>query len=262
MNKNAKRVNSDTMMHHVGLKGHNSKCIFREDEDRQLFVDAITSGCEKYDVDLLVYALMDNHVHLILRGEIENFKYVFMSLGVNFCRRINEKYGDKGSLWEERYNSVGIASAEQFVRAAAYIFNNPVSAGMVDDPADYAWSNFNALRSGTFCAESTKIIDEVANVAYLIKYTFNAAHQKIAAREARALELISGRRLLDGGLTEELRTKFGDAIWNTISHETERRRSVIGNLWELGAGVCQISRVTHISRHIIGQDLDTITVSV
>ena len=66
------RKDSHTLTQHVGLKAHNGVDIFREDEDREHFMESINKACEKYEVELLVCVLMTNHVHMILKGEISS----------------------------------------------------------------------------------------------------------------------------------------------------------------------------------------------
>ena len=85
------REDSHTLTQHVGLKGHNGADIFHEDEDREKFMKSIYAACEKYEVELLVCVLMTNHVHMILKGEIKQFKFVFESLGASFARWHNFK---------------------------------------------------------------------------------------------------------------------------------------------------------------------------
>ena len=43
-------------------------------------------------------------------------------------------------LWQQSFYDHALRKAEDVLDVAAYIFENPVRAGIVDDPADYPWS--------------------------------------------------------------------------------------------------------------------------
>jgi REP element-mobilizing transposase RayT len=70
------------------------------------------------------------------------------SLKQRFSRWYNGRNRRKGTLWEDRYRSVAVEIQDlATLRAAArivsaYIDLNPVRAGMVEDPAEYAWCGF------------------------------------------------------------------------------------------------------------------------
>jgi len=54
-------------------------------------------------------------------------------------------------LWEGRFKSSLVQSEEYLLSVYRYIELNPVRAGMVNDPADYAFSSYqiNALINGS-----------------------------------------------------------------------------------------------------------------
>ena len=250
------REDSRTLTQHVGLKGHNGVDFFREDEDREKFMKSITDACEKYDVQLLVCVLMSNHVHMILKGQIKQFKFVFESVGASFARWHNYKYGNKGAFWDQRYYNMPIETRMQFLNCAAYIFNNPVKAGMVEHPQDYEWSNFNALRLGYEDPSTKEAINELVDIALLVKSTIVKSKQILLLRQERNLELIRPARVCDTDLqakAEELGlTKEAD-----IGEMTkEKRREFIEKLWRFGANVLQISNVTNFSRKFVAETVE------
>ena len=251
------RCDSTTLTHHVGLKGHNSKIIFNDDEDRDKFLDSINNACEKYEVDLLVYVLMDNHVHLILRGEIKKYRHVFESLGASFARWHNRKYGDSGAFWEQRYYNEPIENQQQFLNTAAYIFNNPVKAGMVERPEEYEWSNFCQIRDHECEEEVFNAIDEIANVAHLIEFSVSQAQAKIAAKEARKLEMIRVKKVCDADATK-LMLDFGGSKGKGLVGLTEEKiREAVLKLWDAGANAFQIKRVANISAYFIKKTIES-----
>jgi hypothetical protein len=74
---------------------------------------------------------------------------VFMKiLKQRFTQWYNGKNRRKGTLWEDRFRSVAVEIQDLATLGAAarivsaYIDLNPVRAGMVEDPAEYAWCGY------------------------------------------------------------------------------------------------------------------------
>lgn len=248
MSKRNFRGNSSMFAHHVGLKGHNSKNVFFTDDDRWEFLEGLQHACEEYDVELLAYALMDNHVHLILFGDIEQFQYVFESLGATFARPLNQKEGGSGAVWTQRYYDVAIETQEQFLRTAAYVFNNPVVEGMCENPQDYEWSNFAELVAGEG-GEARKRIDELVCVENLIEYTQSVKNKKLTNRELLEISLIEKKRVIDADLYVITAKHVGVPNIRKISKQKSHvQQAIVRDMWDYGANIHQISRVTGLSR--------------
>ncbi|MFM7182729.1 MAG: transposase [Verrucomicrobiales bacterium] len=80
---------------------------------------------------------------------------IFMrSLKQRFSRWYNGRNRRKGTLWEDRYRSVAVEIQDLATLGAAarivsaYIDLNPVRAGMVEDPAEYAWCGYSQALVG------------------------------------------------------------------------------------------------------------------
>ena len=248
MSKRNFRGNSSMFAHHVGLKGHNSKNVFFTDDDRWEFLEGLQHACEEYDVELLAYALMDNHVHLILFGDIEQFQYVFESLGATFARPLNQKEGGSGAVWTQRYYDVAIETQEQFLRTAAYVFNNPVVEGMCENPQDYEWSNFNEICL-KYDDEAIKLINSVSDVDEIIELTEQNAHEKLSKTLVDKLEVFPKIKVSDDDLLfilEDILPK--DQLPQISLLSEEQQREIVNALFDNGANITQISRITGISR--------------
>lgn len=92
---------------------------------------------------------------------------VFMrELKQRFGLWYNDQHQNQGTIWAKRFTSVVVESSrEALMTVAAYIDLNPVRAGLVDDPEDYAYSSYGlAIRgqtgarhgyAGVFCDAGT-----------------------------------------------------------------------------------------------------------
>ncbi len=73
-------------------------------------------------VDVLAYTLMSNHVHLILKEKNEGGVTLFMKrLGQSMTNHANEKYSEKGSLWQGAYRSRTIGDDRYFRYVVIYV---------------------------------------------------------------------------------------------------------------------------------------------
>jgi len=57
-------------------------------------------------------------------------------------RYYNKTYRRSGTLWEGRFKSCLVESADYLLKCYQYIELNPVRAGIVDDPSEYHWSSY------------------------------------------------------------------------------------------------------------------------
>jgi hypothetical protein len=60
----------------------------------------------------------------------------------------NWHYKRTGTLWEGRYRATVVEAENYLVECMRYIELNPVRAGMVAHPRDYAWSSYRANAEG------------------------------------------------------------------------------------------------------------------
>lgn len=99
-------------------------------------------------VDILVFALMPNHYHLMLRQRVENGITRFMQkLGTGYTMYFNKKNQRTGSLFQGTFKAVQITSNEHLIYLPHYIHTNPLKlhyGGLtsIDFLKQYRWSSF------------------------------------------------------------------------------------------------------------------------
>jgi len=81
---------------------------------------------------------MPNHVHLLIRP-CEGFSLSRILKGVKgvTARKLNLCRGDSGSLWQDESFDRIIRSEKEFREKLDYMFRNPVSRGLTNDPFTY-----------------------------------------------------------------------------------------------------------------------------
>jgi putative transposase len=69
---------------------------------------------------------------------------LMQDLGRIYVRYFNDRYTRSGALWERRFHSCLVDSADYVLNCYRYIERNPVRAAMVDKASAYAWSSHRA----------------------------------------------------------------------------------------------------------------------
>jgi putative transposase len=128
---------------HIIQRGNNRNACFFGEADYRYSLETLAEQAGRYGCAVHAYALMTNHVHLLLTPEEKNSAALLMKhLGQRYAQYINRRHRRSGSLWEGRFRSC-LAQNERYVLTCyRYIELNPVRAGMVAHPREYRWSSY------------------------------------------------------------------------------------------------------------------------
>ena len=144
----SRRLEHPNVPLHVIQRGNNRTACFFGDIDRRFYLKCLAEAAARRGVAVHAYALMSNHVHLLVTpNETGAVAVMLQDLGRKYVRVINTLHERTGTLWEGRYRSSLVASERYLLACHKYIELNPVRAGMVDHPSGYLWSSY-AVNSG------------------------------------------------------------------------------------------------------------------
>jgi putative transposase len=137
------RIQLDNVPLHIVQRGNNREACFFAEEDYQSYLHWLREALAEYECSLHAYALMTNHVHLLLTPKrAELIPRLLMSVGRRYVQYINHTYKRSGALWDSRYKSSLIHADSYLITCMRYIELNPVRAAIVDDPAHYRWTSY------------------------------------------------------------------------------------------------------------------------
>src|SRR5690349_9107518 len=144
MPRQARLVVPDVAMHLI-QRGHNRQACFWQDTDRLVYLCLLHELTVKTRCAVHAYVLMTNHVHVLLTPRDEDSCAMLMrNLGQRYVQYVNKRYARSGTLWEGRFRSCLVDSAEYVLACHRYIELNPVRAGMVASAEAYPWSSHRA----------------------------------------------------------------------------------------------------------------------
>lgn len=128
--------------HHVTQRGYRHRVVFRDDEDARLFLDIFREEAREAHVAVWAWALMTNHVHLILvPREATSMATALGKSLLHYETVFRGRHGLDEPLWQPRFYASVLDRQEFLWRAVRYVERNPVEARMVRRAEDYEWSS-------------------------------------------------------------------------------------------------------------------------
>ena len=143
-----KRICIPGLPHHVVQRGNDRQATFCHDEDYDVYLEYLAKAALKHTTRIHAYALMTNHVHLLLTPtSTDGLSLTMQALGRRYVAYINATYQRTGTLWEGRFKAAVVDTDRYCLTCYRYIDLNPVRAAIVADPAEYCWTSYrsNAL---------------------------------------------------------------------------------------------------------------------
>lgn len=127
--------------YHVILRGNHREPLFGAERDRAYLNALVGDAAARFDLRILAYCWMTNHLHLAVRVGDVPLAQPMQRLAMRYSRHIHRDTGQVGHLFERRYRAI-LVDADSYLKSLVrYIHLNPVVAGMVGEPMAYQWSS-------------------------------------------------------------------------------------------------------------------------
>ncbi len=135
-------------LYHVIVRGNERKAVFRDDRDRERYLERLAHYREKFSFQLLAYCLMTNHVHLAIETGKVPLSKTMAGLQSSYTQHFNRRHDRVGHLFQGRYKAFLVEEDPYALALIRYIHENPVKAGLVARPEDHVWSSDRYYRRG------------------------------------------------------------------------------------------------------------------
>ena len=126
---------------HVIARGNERRAVFREDRDRELYLERLEHYQKRFGFRVYAYCLMTNHVHLAVETGKVPLSRIMLGLQGSYTQAFNRRHGRVGHLFQGRYKCLVVQKDRYLLALVRYIHENPVTAGIVREPPDYPWSS-------------------------------------------------------------------------------------------------------------------------
>jgi len=212
------RLDAPGVLHHIIIRGIERRNIFRDDKDRDNFINRLSDLLPATQTACYAWAFIPNHAHFLFRssGEIST---LMRRLLTGYAIYFNKKHSRHGQLFQNRYKSISCQEDMYFRELVRYIHLNPLRAKIVSDITElnkYQYSGHSALMG--------KKKHEWQDTEYVLSYfgkkvsesrKFYISYVKKGIDQGRRPELTGGglvRSLGGWSMIKKLRLKGQDRV--------------------------------------------------
>jgi putative transposase len=142
------RVDAPGALHHIIARGIERTKIFRDDPDRNNFLERLGGILKETKTPCLAWALMPSHIHLLLRTGQTPLATLMRRLLTGYAVTFNRRHRRYGYLFQNRYKSILCQEEPYLLELVRYIHLNPIRGGFVEDMeglAKYPFSGHSAI---------------------------------------------------------------------------------------------------------------------
>jgi len=141
------RIEYPGAIYHVMNRGDRREPIFRDDADRQRFLETLGEACAKTDWQVHALCLMENHFHLVVETPKGNLVAGMKWFLGTYTARFNRRHKLFGHVFSGRYQALVVdgASPGYFRTVCEYVHLNPVRAKLLtleQTLRNYVWSSY------------------------------------------------------------------------------------------------------------------------
>lgn len=126
--------------YHVYCRGVAGGSCFVDDLDRGRFLTLARLCEQRHNWLIDALAVLSTHYHIVLESTGRKLSAGLHWLNGRYAREFNKRHGRFGHVFAERFQARVIESEEYLYDSCAYVFQNPVQAGLCDRSEDWPWS--------------------------------------------------------------------------------------------------------------------------
>jgi REP element-mobilizing transposase RayT len=141
------RIEFEGALYHVITRGNKKQRIFLDKEDKERFLKKLLEYKNRYNFVLYAYALMDNHVHLLIETQKIGLSKIMQGLLQSHTQWHNRKYTTVGHLFQGRYRAILCDKDDYLLLLVRYIHLNPFRAG-IKGLKKYPWTSHGLYLKG------------------------------------------------------------------------------------------------------------------
>jgi REP element-mobilizing transposase RayT len=131
-------------LYRVTARGNERRNVFlgNLDDDREAFIDVLSSTCARFNWICHAYCLMSNH--LLVETPDANLSKGMRQLNEVYTQHVNRTHGRVGHLFQGRFKAILVERDSYLLELACYVVLSPVRAGMVRTLGAWPWSSYRA----------------------------------------------------------------------------------------------------------------------
>lgn len=152
-----RRKESITGFYHVIARGINKELIFNQTREKLYLKRILKEILSDHNVEIYAYCIMSNHVHLIIKSELQDLSMYMAKCLAKYAEYYNYKHKRNGHVFQNRFISECIETSRYFWNCLRYIHLNPLKAHHVKNIMNYKYSSVLEYKTRTL-----QLLDERA----------------------------------------------------------------------------------------------------
>jgi putative transposase len=197
------RIDAPGALQHIIVRGIERRKIFYDDNDRDNFLDRLGNILTDTKTPCFAWALIPNHLHLLLRTGVTPIATVMRRLLTGYAVSFNRRHRRHGQLFQNRYKSILCQENPYLLELVRYIHLNPLRAGLVLD--------LKKLDKHPYCGhgvlmgkrkndwQDTEYILKLFNSKYSIARRYYREYVKKGIAQGRRPDLVGGGLIRSAG---------------------------------------------------------------
>lgn len=125
--------------YHVYARSLPELCLFESVDERSWFISKLDEIFSRRQVTVGALCLLDTHYHALVKMGPVRLDRALNGLHMSYAKRINNLRDRRGSVFEKHPGTDIVLDDSYLLQLVPYIHNNPVEAGIVEDPRNYDW---------------------------------------------------------------------------------------------------------------------------
>ena len=142
------RLDAPGTLHHVMVRGIESRRIVDDRKDREKFVGRIGEASSATGTVIYAWSLMTNHAHILVRSGPKGLPTFMRHVLTGYAIDYNRRHDRHGHLFQNRYKSIVCEEEAYFRELVRYIHLNPLRSALVKDLIQldrYRWCGHSVL---------------------------------------------------------------------------------------------------------------------
>ncbi len=136
-----KRVNLTGGLHQVIIRGNNGESIFRRNDDYLRMFDLLAEGVRRFGHRIHGFSCLTSEAIFVIEECGASVSDVMHNLCFRYAQWYNRKYGRKGHVFGQRFQSMVVETAKHLPDLMRHVHRSPVEAGLAQRPEEYRWSS-------------------------------------------------------------------------------------------------------------------------
>ena len=234
---------------HIMVQGINKEEIFKTDFYKNLYIRLMKTIQSDFDIEILAYAIMNNHSHVLLYyNNIEDVSKFIGKLNQKFAQLYNKNENRVGYVFRGRYKCEQITDISHLHNVLPYIHFNPYKAGIVRNLIEYKFSSYPQYLNDKVDIEKGFILFNTYDYKELFIQVHQEYYKKILNKKLTYEEIVLDYKKRNKINTKEMILKDNNLLIGLILELQEKTRLTNKEICEfLGIGK---NRITNLKKKV------------